>query len=303
MIEKSVSQSIHLAVLMPFSENSFWRELQDRFACLAGRRKLDLQFFRPQGQDPVNQADCLRQILNKGFDLIIVNPANDNALAEAIFEAAAKSVYVLDVGMKMKQDLVRKAVPYYVPLRAADFLEQGKLGASYIAARLAGAKLCAVAVVEGRRDAFQSNERCRGACEVFSRTSAVERVGCLIAGFDRTKARELGLGLLRGDPAVKACFCANDEMALGIADAVDSVGGLQDFIVVGVDGTQAGCRAVMDGRISATVAFSRREVARAVLDAAFVVLKKEAPKFTPVKSVLLTRENAITWSRQESGDD
>jgi ribose transport system substrate-binding protein len=59
--------------------------------------------------------------------------------------------------------------------------------------------------------------------------------------------------LLRGNPRIGGFFAANDQMALGVARAVDEAGLRGRVAVVGVDGIEPALRAVQRRAMSATV--------------------------------------------------
>lgn len=66
---------------------------------------------------------------------------------------------------------------------------------------------------------------------------------------------------------IQAVFAQNDEMALGAAEALKSVG-KKDVIVVGFDGNDDGIKAVSEGKIAATIAQQPVEMGKLSLQAA-----------------------------------
>jgi ABC-type sugar transport system substrate-binding protein len=75
-----------------------------------------------------------------------------------------------------------------------------------------------------------------------------------VAGdWDRAKALNAAEDLMRSNPDIKGFFAANDQMALGIAQAVKNAGKKGQIAIVGVDGIQDALKAVQAGDMSATV--------------------------------------------------
>jgi ABC-type sugar transport system substrate-binding protein len=75
-----------------------------------------------------------------------------------------------------------------------------------------------------------------------------------VAGdWDRAKALNAAEDLMRSNPDIKGFFAANDQMALGIAQAVKNAGKKGQVAIVGVDGIQDALKAVQAGDMSATV--------------------------------------------------
>jgi ABC-type sugar transport system substrate-binding protein len=58
---------------------------------------------------------------------------------------------------------------------------------------------------------------------------------------------------MRANPDIKGFFAANDQMALGIAQAVKNAGKKGQVAIIGVDGIEDALKAVKAGDMSATV--------------------------------------------------
>jgi ABC-type sugar transport system substrate-binding protein len=75
-----------------------------------------------------------------------------------------------------------------------------------------------------------------------------------VAGdWDRAKALNAAEDLMRANPDIKGFFAANDQMALGIAQAVKNAGKKGQVAIIGVDGIEDALKAVKAGDMSATV--------------------------------------------------
>ena len=58
---------------------------------------------------------------------------------------------------------------------------------------------------------------------------------------------------MRANPDIKGFFAANDQMALGIGQAVKNAGKTGEIAIIGVDGIEDALKAISAGDISATV--------------------------------------------------
>jgi D-allose transport system substrate-binding protein len=106
------------------------------------------------------------------------------------------------------------------------------------------------------------------------------------------KAAFVSEAILEKEPDLKAFFCANDVMALGVADAVQTYPGHPEIVIVGVDLTPESREAIRRGMMAASVAFSPRSVARVVLGAVDRIMTgEELEKGFAVTSRLVSREN------------
>lgn len=120
------------------------------------------------------------------------------------------------------------------------------------------------------------------------------------ARFDRAQAREVARTHLRRTEAaggkLHAVFCTNDEMALGVSDALLHVSNLpwvRDTVVAGVDGTRD-ARAQIEagpGPLRATVVQDSSKVAEAAVGLMEKMIRKEpVPVRTNVPVDILARE-------------
>jgi len=78
-------------------------------------------------------------------------------------------------------------------------------------------------------------------------------LGPISADWDERKAMLAARTLLRDEPGITGFFAANDQMALGVAQAVLDAGRKGRVAVVGVDGIREALEAVERGSMSATV--------------------------------------------------
>jgi len=269
--------------------NPFWTGMERDYGRLAPGLGLAVECFYPSPTgDPAAQAAELARLGAKGYPAVIVNPLDSANLAGEIVDLAGRGVKVLDVGSKTDRSLVAAAGAGYVPVKTVDFQEQGRLGGGFLASWLGPGSRAAL--IGGRPTAAQSLGRCAGARKELEAGEVVIAAESF-AGFDLARAREEAAVLLDHDPRLAGLFCANDLMALGALRAAEEAG-RPDLTVVGVDLIPQAARAIAQGRLAASVAFSREEVAGQVLRAALTALAGEAwPDEYCVASRLVTREN------------
>jgi ribose transport system substrate-binding protein len=86
------------------------------------------------------------------------------------------------------------------------------------------------------------------------RGTGVHVIARVNADYTRPRAEAAAIQILRAHPRLTGFFAVNDEMALGVADAVRSTGRSDgDIAIIGVDGISEVLDAVRAGSISATV--------------------------------------------------
>lgn len=282
-----------IGILLGNKSNPFWTGMKRQYELLAFAEGVEVQHF---WTSPENDGEAqLKTFMNMqclGFDVIVINPIFKRNLVSGIIHAASRRIPILDVGAKTDQESVKDAKPFYTPVRTVNFYQQGVTGASYIAQRLRALGGGKVIIIEGRRESAQSIGRSQGAADVFARDSLIQCLDREPADFDREKAKIVALKVMNCERGIKGFFCANDLMALGVADATRVLDKKSQTIIVGVDLIDEAREAIRSGSMDASVAFSPAIVARVVLRDALRVLKGERiPDQFSVPSVLINREN------------
>jgi ABC-type sugar transport system substrate-binding protein len=84
--------------------------------------------------------------------------------------------------------------------------------------------------------------------------TSLKIVARVSAGYDRSRAQLAARKILHNHPNLTGFFAANDVMALGIADAVQTAGRAGRVRIIGVDAIPPALDAVRAGTLTATVA-------------------------------------------------
>jgi ribose transport system substrate-binding protein len=112
------------------------------------------------------------------------------------------------------------------------------------------------------------------------------------AYWNRTKAYELALTIIKIVPKLTAIAVANDDMALGVVRAVQEAGATGKVIVVGVDGIPDAVEAVKQGSLAGTVAQYPDAMAYLAIE---TMVKKLSGEVVPAKIdspiKLITKDN------------
>lgn len=164
-------------------------------------------------------------------------------------------------------------------------------GGKYVAEQIGkGGKVAVLANIQGE---LTSESRVAGYVR------ALEEGGCEIVTTQYTdgvgdKAVTVMEGVLLSYPELDAVVCCADDVALGAARAITSVGRDKDGIVVcGFDGISSGVQAVVDGKIACTVAQDPYNMGyQAVVSMVDVLEGKELPEFIDTGCNVITPQNA-----------
>ncbi len=124
------------------------------------------------------------------------------------------------------------------------------------------------------------------------------------ADWDRTKAYDLATNYITAHPDLKAIYCCNDTMAMGVQEAVEASG--KDIKVCGTDGNADAIQSVADGNLCATVAQDPALVGATGLELMVEAVETDAAMeptvdipVTRIDPILITIDNAaenLAWT-------
>ena len=97
-----------------------------------------------------------------------------------------------------------------------------------------------------------SREKSRGFQEAIAEYPDIEILASQTANYDRAEAMSVMENMLQSFDSIDAVYAANDEMALGAAQAIEASGDTSDIFVMGNDGTDEALEAVAEGTLGAT---------------------------------------------------
>ena len=113
------------------------------------------------------------------------------------------------------------------------------------------------------------------------------------ADWDTAKAQSAMENIITGHPNLKAVFASNDNMALGVVQALKSAKMLDKVMVVGFDANPNAAASILAGEMSASVAQNPEEHGR--VSASRTRSRSSGEKIDPVLdtgTVLVTKDNA-----------
>jgi ribose transport system substrate-binding protein len=243
-----VPGDIKLGAVAKAFENEYWRTLKEGMEI--GTKKLQDKGYKisidvksAQGEsDEQGQYSIVKDMVNKKYSALLLSPISDGNLVPGVEEALKAKIPVVNVN-----DGIIAIAPNYVGPRA---IQNGELAAEWIAGKIG--KEGKVAIVIGMPKAFAARERTAG-FENWIKANApnIEIAEKQNADWDRVKAKDLAATWIKKHPDLKAIFCNNDTMALGVVEAVKASG--KNILVVGVDGIGEAYESIRKGELSATI--------------------------------------------------
>ena len=234
--------------------------------------------------DLAEQVGLVDQMVSQGVQAIVIAPADSKALVTVLKRAKAAGVLIINIDNKLDADALKQA-GLSIPFVGPDNRAGAKAVAEVLAKKLkAGDE---VAIIEGVTTAFNGQQRKAGFEDAMN-AAGMTIVATQSGQWEMEKANGVAAGILAANSNVKALLCANDNMALGAAAAVQSAGKTGQVHIVGFDNIVALKPLLADGRVLATCDQHGDQLAVFGIEAALKVLKGKttpADQQTPVDVV------------------
>ena len=233
--------------------------------------------------DAARQTSSIEDLIQKKVSVILINPTDSDALANAVREANKANIPVISIDRAVNGGEVVAHV-------ASDNVEGGRMAAKFLLEQIKHRGK--VIELEGIPGSSAARERGQGFAEGIKDAKDVQVVAKQPADFDRAKGLTVTENILQAHKDVKGLFAQNDEMALGALRAIQAAG-LKDVVVVGFDATSDAIAAVKAGTLAATVQQKPDLMGKMAVDAAKQLIDgKQVPKSIPVPLNLVTKDNA-----------
>ena len=284
--EVPVKAGLNLSAVEKSISNEFWRSLQEGYEKAeenvdkVADITIDVEATTDEG-DETGQQTMVENAVNQGVDAIMASPISDANLTTAVENAQDANIPVINVN-----DGLIAIADYYCGPNA---YQNGYLAAEWVSKKLGDKGQ--VGIVVGMAKAFAARERTQGFKDwIADNNSGLEVVAEQNADWDRQKAKELAATWIIQNPDMKAIFCNNDDMALGVVEAVEEAEA--DILVVGVDGIGEAYDSIRAGKLDATVDSFPYYMAQVATEVTLRALAgQEVPHVTATPQALIDSEN------------
>jgi ribose transport system substrate-binding protein len=292
-----LEDTVRLGAVAKAFENEYWRTLksgmEEGAAKLQARGydvKVDVKSAQGEG-DEEGQLAVVKDMINKRYTALLLSPISDGNLIPGVEDAVKANIPVINVN-----DGIINIAPNFVGPRA---VENGERAAAWIAEKISYSGKTAIVI--GMPKAFAARQRTLG-YESWMQANApdVQIVEKQNADWDRAKSKDLAEIWIKKHPDLKAIFCNNDTMALGVQEAVNASG--KNILVVGVDGIGEAYDSIRRGEIDATIdsfPFYKGQVA--VESALRVLSGQELPRVVWTPQALIDSTNVDTPAKDIIG--
>ena len=254
MIPSSYAQAVKtpkVALVMKSLSNPFFFKMEEGAKKYATEKNIPLEVFGVQRETDVEeQITIVENLILRGFDAIVIAPANSIELVPICKKAMDKNIIVINIDNPFHKTTMEK-LGISIPFVGSDNYKGAAMVGDYIKDKLNGHGR--VAVIEGIRGNENADLRRQGFIDTVTDNSSIEVVASENANWHTSEALSKTTEILKRQNSIDAIFCANDSMALGALQALDLMDMNGKIIIGGYDNIQSVREEMRNGRIHATV--------------------------------------------------
>jgi ribose transport system substrate-binding protein len=154
-----------------------------------------------------------------------------------------------------------------------------------------------VIYIDGVPAAITAQNRKKGFERALKETPGIQLLASQPANYRRLPAVQVMENLMQRFPEIDGVVAANDDMAVGIVEALEAAGRGGKTKVVGIDAIPDAADAIVKGRMLASADFSGHDQGFLAVTATVKHLRGEKiPKDISLPVVIVNQSNAKTWT-------
>lgn len=244
------------------------------------------------GQDPAVQLSQVEQFIAEGVDMIVLNPANQEASADAIAEAVDAGIPILTVNTTSTEEAQAKCLTYV----GSDAKESGRIQGKYIAEEILKGK-GKVAYIMGAMGHQAQIDRRDGTLEIFEEYPDIEIVLEGTGNWNTEDSMALAENWLNSGEDFKVIACQGADMAFGALLALEDAGKDGDIAVSGIDINADTAEALKAGLIANLVFQDAIGQGKGAIEAALEALNGATlDSYIDIPYELVTKDNVDDYT-------
>jgi ribose transport system substrate-binding protein len=270
--------------------NPFWK------ACRIGAEKaardfnVNLEVVAPTKPDNIEeQTRLVEDWIVKKPDAFVFVPVDYKALVPSIQKANKAGIPIINYNNKME------GIEKVTFIGSDDALFEYEI-CKYLFKAIGGKGK--VVHIDGVPAAITAQMRKKGFERALDEFPGIEVLASQPGQYRRLPAQQVFENLMQRFPQIDAVVSANDDMAVGIVEALKAAGRLANTKVVGIDGIPDAIQAIANGEMFATVDFSGHDQSYLAVQAAVRHLKGEkVPPEILLPVFIIDKSNVHTVAR------
>lgn len=247
----SASSKMTIALVMKTLTNPFFIEMEK------GARKAEDEFginllvkTGAQETSIEQQIAIVDELISQKVDAIVIAPGSSVDLIPILKKAQDTGITIVNIDNRLDPDYSGK-----MGLKDVPFISIDNENAAYLAAKFIIDQITSptnAAIIEGILGADNAEQRRLGAVRAFSENKNITIVASETANWKIDEAYTVANEIFTAHPDVRAVFCANDMMALGVIRYL-SEANIKNVLVAGFDDLTEAQASVENGEMQVTI--------------------------------------------------
>ncbi|MES2433463.1 MAG: substrate-binding domain-containing protein [Pseudomonadota bacterium] len=268
--------------------NEYWRSLGEGYKNVADKLGVTFVYQAAANEgDQLGQLSIAEDLINQGFNAMLLSPQTDANLVPAVEKAKAAGIPVLNVN-----DAVIPSATNYVGNVQKD--NGVRVAQWFIDNHAEGGQ---VAVIEGQPGVYAAGQRTAGFTETINAGGKFTVVASVPANWSREEAFNAASTILQQYPDLIGFYANNDGMALGVVEAVKAAGRADKVAVFGTDGVSDAYAAIRAGDLTGTVDSFPVLTGEIAMEVALrLAAGQKLPRVVATPQALITKDNVETYA-------
>ena len=280
-----------IALITKAMDSEFWLVLADGARSAAAEHPdYELVIASPDREINVDQqVSILENQIRRGVKVLLVDPAGTAQVNSTLEQAVSRGIPVILIDTDAP--FAKKSA--YI---GTDNAKGGSLAAMGMVEAIGTTG--EVALISGVPGNESQDARAKGFLDEIAKTPGIK----IVAQQPGNSERQLGLtvmeNMLTAHPNIKGVFATNDQMALGAMEAVEARKLRGKIALIGFDATREAANAILEGKLTGSVAQSPREMGRqGVLSAIALAEGRTIAKLIDTGTAYVDAKNAAPYAK------
>ena len=280
-----------IALITKAMDSEFWLVLADGAKSAAAEHPdYELVIASPDREINVDQqVSILENQIRRGVKVLLVDPAGTAQVNSTLEQAVSRGIPVILIDTDAS--FAKKSA--YI---GTDNAKGGSLAAMGMVEAIGTTG--EVALISGVPGNESQDARAKGFLDEIAKAPGIR----IVAQQPGNSERQLGLtvmeNMLTAHPNIKGVFATNDQMALGAMEAVEARKLRGKIALIGFDATREAANAILEGKLTGSVAQSPREMGRqGVLSAIALAEGRTIAKLIDTGTAYVDAKNAAPYAK------
>jgi ABC-type sugar transport system substrate-binding protein len=285
------AKTFKIGALTKSLANPYFLRMKEGYDYAQKKLGVELVFgSTPKEEADVEQLNILQSWFTEGsFEGFVVTPFRPTSLNSVLTMVSRKDIPIINIDELIPEEAATADTIKITTRIASNNVAAGRLQAQLVLASVP--KGSDVAVIEGDPGTVSSRDRVTGFTKA-AKEGGLNLIASQPAYWNRDKAHELAMIIIKSAPNLRAISVANDDMALGVVRAVEDAGAAGKVVVVSVDGIPEAIEAITQGSLAGTVTQYPDAMAFLAIETMLKKLKGETvPEKIDSPIKLITKQN------------